>query len=127
MHQTSQLDTKQTENTHFTIHKLRILTANINGQNNFAKRKKIFNLLKTKKTDITLLQETHATKTTKIQWQKEWPVLSFSNSGPTHQSAGAAILFNDNFQGKIQNINADNIGRLISLSFTPNKQNTSNI
>ena len=72
MHQTSQLDTKQTENTHFTIHKLRMLTANINGQNNFAKRKNIFNLLKTKKKpDITLLQETHSTKTTKIQWQKE--------------------------------------------------------
>ena len=53
---------------------------------------------------------------------KEWTGICFWNSGPTHQSAGAAILFNENFEGKIQNIANDNIGRLITISFTLNKQ-----
>ena len=53
---------------------------------------------------------------------KEWTGICFWNSGPTHQSAGAAILFNENFEGKIQNIANDNIGRLITISFTLKKQ-----
>ena len=30
--------------------------------------------------------------------------MSFWNSGPTYHSAGVAILFSENFEGKIQNI-----------------------
>ena len=113
---------KQTDNTHSTAHNLRILTANVNGLNNPNKRNKTFNLLKTKKTDLALLQETHLTKTTETQWQKEWAGISFWNSGPTHQSAGVAILLNKNFECKIQNIAIDNIGRYISISFIQDKQ-----
>ena len=109
---------KQTDNTHSTTHRLRIL----NDLNNPNKRNKIFNLLKTKKTDLALLQETHSTKATETQWQKEWTGISFWNSGPTHQSAGVALLFNKNFECKIQNIFTNKNGRLISISFTENKQ-----
>ena len=52
-------------------HKLKILTVNENGLNNFNKRTKIFNFIKTNKIDITLLQETHSTNITEKQWQKE--------------------------------------------------------
>lgn len=48
--------------------------------------------------------------------------MSFSNSVPIHQSAGVAILFNDKFEGKIQNIINDNAGRITSISFTLKKQ-----
>ena len=114
---------KQTDNIHSTTHKLRILTANVNGLNNPNKRNKILNLLKTKKNRLSLTtRNTHPTKMTETQWQKEWVGISFWNSNPTHQSAGAAILFNKKFKCKIQNIVADNIGRLISISFTLNKQ-----
>ena len=82
----------------------KFLTVNVNGLNNFNKRDKIFNLLKTKKIDLALLQETHSTKTTETQWQKEWTGMAFWNSGPTHQSAGVSILFTEKFEGKIQNI-----------------------
>ena len=51
-------------------HKLKILTVNENGLNNFNKRTKIFNFIKTNKIDITLLQETHSTNITEKQWQK---------------------------------------------------------
>ena len=113
---------KQTDNTYSMTHKLRILTANVNGLNNPNKRNKIFNLLKTNETDLALLQETLSTKTTETQWQKEWAGISFWNSGPTHQSTRVAIFFNKNFDCEIQNIVTDNIGRLISISFTQIKQ-----
>ena len=68
------------------------------------------------------MQETHSTKDTEKQWQKEWEGMSFWNSGPTHQTAGIASLFSQTFQGKIQYIKNDNIGRISSVSFTLNKQ-----
>ena len=51
-----------------------------------------------------------------------WTGISFCNSSPRHQSAEVAILFNNNFEGKIQNIVNDNTGTLITISFTLNKQ-----
>ena len=35
--------------------------------------------------------------------QQEWNGMSFWNSGLTYHSAGVAILFSENFKGKIQN------------------------
>ena len=49
--------------------------------------------------------------------------LSFWNSGFSQQSAAVAILFNENFEGKIQTTSQDKIGRIISTSFTLQKQN----
>ena len=51
--------------------KFKVLTVTANGLNNHNKRIKVFNNLKTKKIDITLLQETHSTKTTEKKWQQE--------------------------------------------------------
>ena len=49
--------------------------------------------------------------------------MSFWNSEPTYHFAGVAILFSENFKGKIQNIVNDNAGRIITITFTLNKQN----
>ena len=49
--------------------------------------------------------------------------MSFWNSGPTYHSAGVATLLSENFKGKIQNIVNDNAGRIITITFTLNKQN----
>lgn len=97
-------DTDKTPPKPIKIHKLRVLTVNVNGLNNFNKRNKIFNFLRTNKIDITLFQETHSTKITEKQWQKEWSGISSWNSGPTNQTAGQAILLKENFQVKIQNL-----------------------
>ena len=52
-------------NTHnIRTQKFKVLTVNVNGRNNHNKRIRLFNSLKTKKIDIRLLQETHSTKTT---------------------------------------------------------------
>ena len=111
-------------NTH-NIHtqKCKVPIVNINGFNNHNKRIKNFNNLKTKKIYITLLQGTHWTKTTETKWRQEWNGMSFWNSGPTYHSAGVATLFSENFKGKIQNIVNDNAGRIITITFTLNKQN----
>ena len=68
------------------------------------------------------MQETHSTKNTEKQWQKEWDRMSFWNSGPPHQTAGIASLFSKNFPGKIHNIKNDNTERISTISFTLNKQ-----
>ena len=49
--------------------------------------------------------------------------MPFWKSGPTYYSAGVVILFSENFKGKIQNIVNDNAGRIITITFTLNKQN----
>ena len=84
---------------------------------------KFFNSLKTKKNDITVLQETHSTKTAETKWQLELNGMALWNSGPTNHSADIAIPFSRNFKGKIQNIVNDNAGRIITITFTLNKQN----
>ena len=68
------------------------------------------------------MQETHSTKTTEKQWQKESAGLSFWNCGPTNQTAGTAILFKEHFLEKIQNIKNDDAGRIGLISFNLNKQ-----
>ena len=111
-----------TNHNQFKYHKLKILTINVNGLNNLSKRNKIFNFLKTNKIDITLMEETHSTRNAEKQWQKGWDGMSFWNSGPTHQTAGIASLFSENFQGKIQIIKNDYTGRIPPISFALNKQ-----
>ena len=86
-------NTHDTSIIHLFTRKFKVLTANVNGLHNSEKRNKIFNFFKTKKIDLALLQEIHSTTISELAWQKEWKGLSFWNSGPTHQSAGVAILF----------------------------------
>ena len=97
-------DVTRTKHNTINNNKLKIFTINVNGLNQSNKRAKIFNYLKTNKIEITLPQETHSTKDTEKNWQKEWPGMSFWHTGPTHQPARQAILFAELFQGKIQNI-----------------------
>lgn len=68
------------------------------------------------------MQETHSTKITEKQWQKESAGLSFWNCVPTNQTAGTAILFKEHFLEKIQNIKNDDAGRICLISFNLNKQ-----
>ena len=48
--------------------------------------------------------------------------MSFWNSRPTHQTDGQAILFRENFEGEIQNIKNDVVGRIYSFTFNLCKQ-----
>ena len=82
MKQSNAISTKPNNRTaylHFSPLRLKILAVIANGLNNLNKRVNIFNLLKTKKIDLALLQEIDSTKTTETQWQKEWTRKSFWN------------------------------------------------
>ena len=114
------MNNKKTQNIH--TYKFQVLTANANDLNNLNKRIKIFTRLKIKKIDITLLQETHLTKTIEIKLQLG-NGMSFWNSGRTYHSAWVVIIFSENFKGKMQNIVNDNAGRIITITLTLNKQN----
>ena len=48
--------------------------------------------------------------------------MSFCNSRPTYLAAGTAILFQENFREKIENIKGDDAGRIFWISFGLNTQ-----
>lgn len=58
-------NTSETNNIDLTIK-----TINVNGLNDSQKRNKIFNWLKSHKTDITLIQEIHSTHNATTEWRK---------------------------------------------------------
>ena len=80
--------------------KFKILTINVNDLNQSNKRVKIFNYLKSNKTDITLLQETHSTNESEKKWQKEWPGMSFWHTGPLTNGQGKQSFLQNFFEGK---------------------------
>ena len=64
------------------------------------KRRETFRWLKLKSYAIYFLQEVHCTKEKEILWTSEWG-FSAVFSSYSSASAGACILFNNNFEHKI--------------------------
>jgi len=78
---------------------LRILSANVKGlQSNYQKRRDSFTWLKSKKYQISIyrLQETHSTTQDEAIWCAEWGYECIFSHG-TANSAGVAVLINNNF------------------------------
>lgn len=71
-----------------TNSKLKIVAINVNGLNNTSKRNKIFNFLKTKKVDITLLLEIHLLESLKDNGKKSGPVFHFRLQNPRTKLQG---------------------------------------
>ena len=105
------------------ITKLSVLSLNINGLSEDKKRNKLFEKLINKNIDITLLQETHSTKQTTNKWEKERLGKSFWNSGKIYKSSGVAILIKQNLNLEINTTVKDEEERILSISFTFEKQN----
>ena len=53
-------------------------------------------MLNNRKTDITLLQETHSTPESIRKWKSEWTGRSIWHSGPIPKSSGVALLLKEN-------------------------------
>lgn len=51
---------------------VKICTYNAQGLGNYAKRKQLFTLLKHKKLDVILIQESHATDEIINLWRTQW-------------------------------------------------------
>ncbi len=100
--------------------KLSLLTLNVSGLQNKAKRANIFHWLKTQNADIAFIQETHCgSEKDKSQWGNEWGKQTYWTTS-SRDTAGVAILFNPNKQYDITNIEIDNEGRWITLEIDLN-------
>ena len=97
---------------------LSVLSININGMSEEKKRNKLFDILKNKNIDITLIQETHSTKNLTNQWEKEWLGKSFWNSGLIAKSSGVAILIKKDLNINISTVLQDKEGRILFLNFS---------
>ena len=78
---------------------LNIGTFNVKGLASREKRLKIFEFLKQKKFDISLLQEVHCKDVDSNSWRKEWGGDIFL-SGRDSNSKGVGILINPNLDFK---------------------------
>ena len=91
---------------------LKIASMNVRGIGNKNKRRETFNRLRNKQQSIIFLQEVNCTEATIDMWRSEWGYKAlfscFSGS-----SAGACILFNNNFKFDILITFSDYSGRYI--------------
>ena len=89
--------------------KLQLLSINVRGIRNKLKREKIFLWIREQMPDVTLLQETHSTKTDENTWQTEWGGNIIFSHGKSN-SAGTLILFSNNVIPIIKNEISDKNG-----------------
>lgn len=71
-------------------------------------------MLKQKKIDICLLQETYCTPKVENMWRNEWGGKIFFSNGSNH-ARGVAVLIKPGFHAEILNDISDNIGRMLLL------------
>ena len=97
---------------------LNICTLNVNGLRNPVKRAQISTSCGSRKPDILLLQETHASGFYEARgWAKEFNSKGFWSFG-TSSSCGVTILFSNRYSWKPMDQLRDNDGRLVSITTT---------
>ncbi len=87
---------------------------NVKGLNNRLKRKQLFMWLRKKAFSIYFLQETHSENKTENIWHNEWGFTSYFCHDRSN-SAGVAVLFNNNFEFTIKKYFLSDNGRFIIL------------
>lgn len=80
----------------FLMNTFNIATLNLNGARGSQKRAGLFELVKQRKIDVLLAQETHSDAFNAIEWEKEWNGLAILSHNTT-LSGGVAILFSHSF------------------------------
>ena len=90
---------------------------NCQGLSNPSKRADTLNFLKSKKYGIYFLQDTHFTNKEEYYIRTQWGFDCIFNNF-TSQSRGVAILFNNNFEFQIHNIDRDEQGNKLILDIT---------
>ena len=98
-----------------------IISLNCRGLNNSFKRKQTFRFLKMKKANIYCLQDVHFTSEQDRLIKQEWGYNQCYISPHKSNSRGTAILFNNNFEFKVNHtiIDEDN-GNFVALDLTIN-------
>ena len=99
---------------------LNIVTANVRGLGDYAKRKLLFQKFRDYEIDVALVQETHNTSKLNKVWQTEWGC--WINSYGKSNARGVAIIYNKRIKNKIEikNVFRDTEGRLLICSMVYN-------
>lgn len=101
---------------------LNVISLNVQGLRNRAKRLKIFQYCKRFRANYVLLQETHSLMQDELGWKRDWGNDIFFSHGTSH-SAGVAILIGkSNEKVNNSNVMCDNQGRYIILEVELNKE-----
>ena len=93
---------------------LSVMSINVTGINNCAKRQKLFYYLRRKKYDVIYLQETHSSPKVEKFWRSQWGGRAFFTHGESN-SRGAAILLRKNLGLSVKFLHKDEDGRFIAL------------
>ena len=96
-------------------HNLKVLSVNVRGLGESAKRRDVFNYLKSKKCQIYCLQDTHFTSENEKRIRCEWGGECIFNSYRGN-SRGVSILFSNDVQFDIKNVEKDDKGNFIGLN-----------
>ena len=99
-----------------------ISSLNCQGLGNLQKRRDVFHYLKQKGHSIYCLQDTHFDKKIEKYVTSEWGYKCFFASYKSN-SRGVAVLFNNNFEFKVREVQRDENGNfIIILLFAMNKE-----
>ena len=93
---------------------LRILSFNVNGLNDYHKRKDVFDYIRKQNAHIYFLQETHLKTQIQNYVRSMWGYNCIL-SGKDTNSKGVGILFNNNFEYKLHKVVKDSEGCYIIL------------
>ena len=96
---------------------LNVLSFNCQGLCDMKKRRDVFHYLKTLKYSIYCLQDIHIEEKMQSYVKAEWGYECFFSSYNSN-SRGVGIFFRNDFEFKVHNVNRDNEGNYILISFT---------
>ena len=94
---------------------IKVASMNCRGLGDLAKRKDVFNFLKQKAYSIYCIQDTHFTAKEESFIRSMWGFEIYNCPG-TSESRGVAILFNNNFEFKVNSVAKDDDGNFIALN-----------
>ena len=108
---------------------LNIVSLNVRGLHDNAKRSTLFHWLKVKNFDIICLQETFCTPELKEIFDNEWHGPTFHGITNSPHSRGVSILFGKNFSPSVHNVHTGEDGRkiLINVDYMGQKYAIANI
>lgn len=93
---------------------LKIATVNCQGLATASKRQDVLSFYKEKGYSILCLQDTHFTEDIEPFVETQWGYTCFFNSFKSN-TRGVAIMFNNNFEFKVNQTRTDNDGNLLAL------------
>ena len=97
------------------------ISVNCQGLGDYKKRKDVFQYLRNFKANVYCLQDTHFTKNIETQIITEWGSHCLFSSY-TSNARGVCVMFNTNFDYKIEKVSEDESGNFLIVQFTTDEK-----